>query len=90
MHAAGLRARIGRHSLVGAGALVTEGKELPDGSLIVGSPAKVVRALTPQELEGLQRSAAHYRENARRFRAGLKAVVTDETPMGSPAALGLD
>ncbi len=68
------RARIGRHCLVGAGALVTEGKEFPDGSLIVGSPAKLVRALTPEQIEGLQRSAAHYRENARRFRAGLKAA----------------
>ena len=45
-------ARIGRSCLVGAGALVTEGKEFPDGSLIVGSPARAVRALTPEQIEG--------------------------------------
>ncbi len=68
------RARIGRNCLVGAGALVTEGKEFPDGSLIVGSPAKVARALTPEQIEGLLQSAAHYRGNAMRFREGLHRV----------------
>ena len=53
-------ARIGRNSMVGAGSLVTEGKEFPDGVLIVGSPAKVVRALTPEQIAGLQASALHY------------------------------
>jgi len=67
-------ARIGRHCLVGAGSLVTEGKEFPDGSMIVGSPAKVVRQLTPEQIEGLRRSAQHYLENARRFQSGLIAV----------------
>ena len=67
-------ARIGRHCLVGAGALVTEGKEFPDGSMILGSPAKVVRQLTPQQIEGLRSSARHYIENARRLRAGLKRI----------------
>jgi carbonic anhydrase/acetyltransferase-like protein (isoleucine patch superfamily) len=67
-------AKIGRHCLVGADALVTEGKEFPDGSLIVGSPARVVRQLTPEQIEGLQRSAEHYVENARRFKAGLKKI----------------
>jgi carbonic anhydrase/acetyltransferase-like protein (isoleucine patch superfamily) len=66
------RARIGRHCLVGAGALVTEGKTFPDGSLIVGAPARVARALTPEQIEGLRHSAQHYIDNARRFRAGLK------------------
>ena len=65
-------ARIGRHCLVGAGALVTEGKEFPDGSLIIGSPARVARALTPEQIEGLRRSAQHYIDNARRFRATLR------------------
>jgi carbonic anhydrase/acetyltransferase-like protein (isoleucine patch superfamily) len=67
-------AKIGKHCLVGAGALVTEGKEFPDGSMIIGAPAKVVRQLTPEQIEGLQRSAAHYVENARRFRAGLTRI----------------
>ncbi len=67
-------AKIGKNCLVGAGALVTEGKEFPDGSMIIGSPAKVVRQLTPEQIEGLRRSAAHYVENARRYRAGLKKL----------------
>lgn len=67
-------ARIGKHCLVGAGSLVTEGKAFPDGSMIMGTPAKVVRALTPEQIEGLRRSAAHYIDNARRFRDGLKKM----------------
>ncbi len=68
-------AKIGKGCLVGAGALVTEGKEFPDGSMILGSPAKVVRQLTPEQLQGLRLSAHHYVMNARRFRAGLKKIV---------------
>ena len=67
-------AKIGKGCLVGAGALVTEGKEFPDGSMILGSPAKVVRQLTPEQLRGLRLSALHYVENARRFRTGLKKI----------------
>ena len=67
-------AKICRHCLVGAGALVTEGKEFPDGSMIIGSPAKAVRQLTPEQIEGLKLSAQHYMDNARRFRAGLKKL----------------
>jgi len=67
-------AKIGRNCLVGAGALVTEGKEFPDGSMILGSPAKAVRPLTPGQMEGLRQSARHYVENARRFQAGLRKL----------------
>lgn len=67
-------ARIGKHCLVGAGSLVTEGKEFPDGSMIMGTPAKVVRQLTPQQIEGLRLSAQHYIDNARMFRATLKKL----------------
>jgi carbonic anhydrase/acetyltransferase-like protein (isoleucine patch superfamily) len=67
-------ARIGRNCLVGAGALVTEGKEFPDGSMIVGSPAKAVRQLTPEQIERVRKSAPGYVKNARRFRATLKKV----------------
>ena len=67
-------ARIGRNCLVGARALVTEGKEFPDGSMILGSPAKVVRPLREDEIAGLRRSAQSYVDNARRFRAGLQKV----------------
>jgi len=65
-------AKIGRNCLVGAGSLVTEGKEFPDGSMIMGTPAKVVRQLTPEQIEGLRQSARHYIDNARRFKAGLQ------------------
>jgi carbonic anhydrase/acetyltransferase-like protein (isoleucine patch superfamily) len=67
-------AKIGKNSLVGAGALVTEGKEFPDNSLIVGAPARAVRKLDEQTVAGLRASAAHYVANAKRFMAGLKKV----------------
>ena len=67
-------AKIGKHCLVGARSLVTEGKEFPDGSMIMGTPAKVVRQLTPEQIEGLRRSAEHYVDNARRYRRGLKKL----------------
>lgn len=67
-------AKIGKGCLVGAGSLVTEGKEFPDGSMIMGSPAKVVRQLSPEQLQGLLNSAEHYVDNARRFRAGLHKI----------------
>lgn len=61
-------ARIGRHCLVGAKSLVTEGKEFPDGALIMGSPAKVVRMLTAEQIERLHWSAAHYVAQAGRHK----------------------
>lgn len=67
-------ARIGRNSIVGAHALVTEGKVFAEGSLIVGSPAKIVRELDAAAIASLRASAAHYVENARRFAAGLKRI----------------
>jgi carbonic anhydrase/acetyltransferase-like protein (isoleucine patch superfamily) len=68
-------AKIGKNCLVGAGSLVTEGKEFPDGSMILGSPAKVVRQLTHEQIEGLRRSAQHYVNNKNRFKAGLIKLV---------------
>jgi carbonic anhydrase/acetyltransferase-like protein (isoleucine patch superfamily) len=65
---------IGKHCLVGAGSLVTEGKVFPDGSMILGSPAKVVKQLTPEQIAGLQASAQHYVANAKRFKNGLKRL----------------
>ena len=67
-------AKIGKGCLVGAGALVTEGKEFPDGSMIIGSPAKVVRQLTPEQLQGLRHSAEHYVANAQRFKTSLNKI----------------
>ena len=67
-------AKIGKNCLVGAGALVTEGKEFPDGSLIMGSPARVVRQLSPEQFERVKLGAVHYLENAARYRKGLKKI----------------
>lgn len=67
-------AKIGKGCLVGAGSLVTEGKEFPDGSMIMGSPAKVVRALSPLQSLGLLGAAAHYVANAKQYRLGLKKI----------------
>jgi carbonic anhydrase/acetyltransferase-like protein (isoleucine patch superfamily) len=67
-------AKIGRNCIVGAGSLVTEGKAFPEGVLIVGSPARVVRELTAEQIARLQLSAAHYVHNARRHARGLKKL----------------
>lgn len=65
---------IGDGALIGAGALVAEGKEIPPGALVVGSPGRVVRILDDTARAGLLASAARYRANAARFRAGLRRV----------------
>lgn len=64
-------ARIGKHCIIGANALVPEGREIPDGSLVVGSPGKVVRELTPAQQPLLEASAAHYVHNAQRYARDL-------------------
>jgi carbonic anhydrase/acetyltransferase-like protein (isoleucine patch superfamily) len=58
------RARIGRYSVIGAGAVVTEGKEIPERSVVVGCPAKVVRTLSPDDVGELESSARRYVEKA--------------------------
>jgi carbonic anhydrase/acetyltransferase-like protein (isoleucine patch superfamily) len=68
------RAKIGKNCLVGAGALVTEGKEFPDGSMILGSPARVVKQLTPEQIAGLQGIAQHYIDNAARYRRSFHKI----------------
>lgn len=68
------RARIGSHCIVGANALVTEGKEFPDYSLIVGAPARVARTLDPSIVEQLRRSASNYVANWQRFSKGMRRV----------------
>jgi len=66
-------AKIGNDSIVGANSLVTEGKQFPGGVLIMGSPAKVVRELSDEEIQSNTWSAEHYVENGQRFLAHLKA-----------------
>jgi len=66
-------ARVGKHCLIGANTLITEGKEIPDGSLVMGSPGKVVRALSDEEIGQLRESAQVYVEKMRRYIEGLGA-----------------
>ena len=68
------RAVIGKNCLIGAGSLVPEGKVIPDGSLVLGSPGKVVRQLTPEQIAVNTWIAQHYVEQSVRYRKGLKVV----------------
>jgi carbonic anhydrase/acetyltransferase-like protein (isoleucine patch superfamily) len=68
------RAVIGEDSIVGAGALVTQGKTFPPRSMILGSPAKVARPLTDEEVAGLRAHAEAYVELARRTAAGCREM----------------
>ena len=65
-------AKIGRGCLIGANSLIPEGKEIPDFSLVMGSPGKVVRTMDEARARGLAASAMHYVENARRYQRDLK------------------
>ena len=65
---------IGKSCLIGAGAIVTEDKEFPENSLIIGAPAKAVRTLTAEQVAQLTRGAPNYVRNGKRFKAGLKKI----------------
>ena len=64
-------AKIGKHCLIGANSLIAEGKEIPDGSMVMGSPGKIVRQLSPEQIQGLELSALHYVENFKRYKRDL-------------------
>lgn len=65
------RAKIGRNCIIGANSLIPEGKEIPDGSLVMGSPGRVIRQLTETQAQILTMQALHYVENARRYARDL-------------------
>ena len=67
-------ATIGDNCLIGAGALITENKVIPDGSLVMGSPGKIVRQLDAEAIQRLRNSAFNYQENAKRFSNQLNEV----------------
>ena len=69
---------IGKNCVVGAHALVPEGKTVPDNSLVVGSPGKVVKELGEEQIEGLKMSAAHYVDNSEWFRSALELMDDDD------------
>ena len=65
-------AKVGRNCLIGANALITEGKEIPDGSLVIGSPGKVVRQLSAEEIKGINSFADYYVREFKRYRKGFR------------------
>lgn len=69
---------IGDNCLVGSNTLITEGKEIPDGSLVLGSPGKVVRQISDTEVEEITGFSERYVNNARRYREGLRTQTTLE------------
>jgi carbonic anhydrase/acetyltransferase-like protein (isoleucine patch superfamily) len=71
---------IGRDCLIGAGSLITERKTIPDRSLVMGSPGKVVRELNDTEVQMLQLSALHYVENWKRYARDLRPAAGASAP----------
>ena len=67
-------AKIGRGSVVGAGSVITEGKEFPENSLIIGSPARVIRTLSPEQATAMGRAAKSYAIRGPQFKNGLKKI----------------
>lgn len=68
------KAKIGKHCIIGANALIPEGMEIPDGSLVVGSPAVIKRELNEFQRKMLEASAAHYVHNAKRYLTELEEI----------------
>ena len=66
-------AKVGRNCLIGANSLVTEGKVIPDGSLVIGSPGKVVRQLSEEEMRENRANADHYVREFKRYREAFRA-----------------
>lgn len=64
-------AKIGKYCVIGANSLITEGMEIPDGSVVMGSPGKVVKQISDQNKAMLEGSARHYVKNAKRYLADL-------------------
>lgn len=67
-------AKIGKNCIIGANTLIPERKSIPDNSLVVGSPGKIVRKLTAEQAQALEASAAYYVQNGRKFRQQLRPI----------------
>ncbi len=67
-------AKIGKNCIIGANSLVTENKVIPDNSLVMGSPAKVVKTLTNEQAQMLKQSALHYAKRCQEFKTELTPV----------------
>lgn len=68
------RSIIGRHCLIAAGALVTPDKHIPDGSVVMGSPGRIVRELNTRDLEWIRSAAENYRRRARQYRESFRVL----------------
>ena len=66
--------KIGKNCLIGAGTLIGENKEIPDNSMVLGSPGRVVRELSPEQAARMSLGSMGYVQNWRRFKAGLAVV----------------
>jgi carbonic anhydrase/acetyltransferase-like protein (isoleucine patch superfamily) len=73
------RAVIGKNCLIGANTLISEGKVIPDNSLVVGSPGKVLRSLSTEEIAAMHGNTAHYVDNLKHYLSGLSPL-TYTTP----------
>ena len=60
-------ANIGKNCIIGAKALITENKKIPDNSLVIGSPGKVVREITEEEKKAVLENTKHYQDNWKKF-----------------------
>lgn len=68
------RVKIGKNCIIGANTLISEGKEIPDNSLVVGAPGKVVKEISPQQVQLIRMSALHYVENWQKHAAKLRKI----------------
>ncbi|MFN7168792.1 MAG: gamma carbonic anhydrase family protein [Pannonibacter sp.] len=68
------RAKIGKNCIIGANTLIAEGKEIPDNSLVMGAPGKVIREVSPQQVQMIRMSALHYVENWQKHAAHVKQI----------------
>jgi carbonic anhydrase/acetyltransferase-like protein (isoleucine patch superfamily) len=66
------RVKIGRHCIIAAGALVTPGKVIPDGSVVMGSPGQIVRQVNDRDLKMIDFIAEHYRARIKQYKRDLK------------------
>lgn len=68
------RVKIGKNCIIGANTLISEGKEIPDNSLVMGAPGKVVKEVSAPQIQMIRMSALHYVENWQKHSAQVKKI----------------
>ncbi len=84
-------AKIGKNCIIGANALISEGQQIPDNSLVMGTPGKVVKQVTAAQVTAIAVGAAHYATHYKTFKNNLIAVhapVPGKVPAAKPNWLG--